>query len=402
MPRLLMVGCGWMGRPYLARAHTRGLAVAVLDSAAAFTWPETKAALGPADRGYIVRGSDTEAWLVAAAEALADGPVDAVVAFSEPHVLAAALLAEELGLPGPGLRAATTSRNKLLQRCLFARHGIAQPEHVLARAAHEALAWARGRYPVVAKPLSNSGSLGVEIIKTAADLRRWVSATDSDRPFLVEEYLTGREYSVEAVVVDGNVVFSSLTAKIITGPPYCVELEHWIPGSYDPRAVSAAQTVLGQVVQALGMGSGLVHLELKFEPDGPHVVEVAVRTPGDYLTDGVQAATGVDIYDCAIAVALGSEAPVARTLAQDVCIWFPTAEPGPIAEITDSQTMGQLEGVVKAEIDYEPGGEVHPLLSSMDRLGVVIVAGAGAAQLRARADRVKSAFTVTTGVPALV
>lgn len=396
MPRLLMVGCGWMGRPYLARAHARGLDVAILDSAAAFSWDETKAAMADTDRGYVVQGTDTEAYLAAAAQALADGPVHGVLAFSEPHVLAAALLAEELGLPGPGLRAATTSRNKLIQRGLFARHGIAQPEHTVARTAAGAVSWAQDRYPVVAKPLSNSGSLGVEIVDDAHDLANWVHSNDDDRPFLVEEYLAGPEFSIEAVVIDHQVVFSSVTAKIITGRPYCVELEHWIPGTADPLERAAATDLLVQVVRALGLGSGLVHLEFKAEPGGPRVVEVAVRTPGDYLTDGVLAATGVDLYDCAIAAALGQPPVVERSADQQVCIWFPTSDPGLITSITDSATIEAIPGVVKAEIDYEPGGEVHPLRSSMDRLGVVIVGADDRAGLQALVDEVKSGFDVTT------
>lgn len=402
MPRLLMVGCGWMGRPYLSRARARGLEVAVLDSAAAFSWPETAAALGPADRGYVVHGTDTEAWYAAAGEALADGPVDAVLAFSEPHVLAAALLAEELGVPGPGLRAATTSRNKLLQRGLFARHGIRQPEHAVARGADDAIRWARGRYPVVAKPLSNSGSLGVEVISDAVGLTRWVAAAEPGRPFLLEEYLAGPEYSVEAVVQDGSVLFRSLTAKTVTSPPYCVELQHWIPGSTDPLTVTAAAEVLDQVVGALGMGSGLVHLELKLEAGGFHVVEVAVRTPGDHLTDGIEAATGVDLYDSAIAVALGVVPSVRRTVERSVCIWFPTGGSGVIEAITDSATLLAYAGVVKAEIDYGTGGEVRPLVSSMERLGVVIVAAADDTGLRARVRDVVAAFEVRAGQPALV
>lgn len=72
MGKLLMVGCGWMGRPYLGRAHARGLDVMVLDTAAALSWDETKAALGPGDRGYPVTATDDEGWLAAASAALSD------------------------------------------------------------------------------------------------------------------------------------------------------------------------------------------------------------------------------------------------------------------------------------------------------------------------------------------
>ena len=122
-----MVGCGWLGRPYLRRAHERGLQVSVLDSASVLAWDPDGSELGPGDIRRLVENSDDEAWIAAAAAALReDGPVIGVIPFSEPHVRPAALLAEELGLPGPGLRAAWTSRNKYLQRELFARQGLAR------------------------------------------------------------------------------------------------------------------------------------------------------------------------------------------------------------------------------------------------------------------------------------
>ena len=46
-------------------------------------------------------------------------------------ILAAALVADRLGLPGPGLAAAVVSRNKALQRGVFAAAGVAQPEYVV-------------------------------------------------------------------------------------------------------------------------------------------------------------------------------------------------------------------------------------------------------------------------------
>jgi hypothetical protein len=55
--------------------------------------------------------------------------MDAVLAFSVQHVVTAARLAAELGLPGFRLRAALTSRNKHVQRDLFGRHNLSQLGH---------------------------------------------------------------------------------------------------------------------------------------------------------------------------------------------------------------------------------------------------------------------------------
>ncbi len=139
--RLLLVGLGVMGRPYLTAAHAAGVSVIVLDSAAALASEDTQALLSDDDVAVPVGGGTDEHWYLAANEAVATYAPDGVLAFAEPHVRTAALIADEFGLPGPGLRAAEVSRNKAYQRALFARHEVAQPAFGLATEATEAAAW---------------------------------------------------------------------------------------------------------------------------------------------------------------------------------------------------------------------------------------------------------------------
>jgi biotin carboxylase len=401
MARLLMVGCGRMGRPYLRRAHMRGLAVAVLDAPDALAGAQTRAALGAQDRAYPVAGQHDDAWLTAASAALRDGPVAGVIAFSEPHVLTAALLADELKLPGPGLRAAVTSRNKIIQRELFARAGLAQPGYYLAQGADAALAWAAGRFPVVAKPLSGMGSIGVQIVASGSELRRWCLENESGNPFLVEQYLTGPEYSVEAIAERGSVVFWSVTEKTTTSGPFCVELAHHVPADCDPGTRKAISELLAGVIAALGMGSGIVHLELRLEPGGPHVMEVAVRTPGDFIMDVVQAATGVDLYDAVVAVACGQAPCVDVPAGRAACAWYPLVGPGVVTAIEGVEKTSQLDGVMDVEIRVRVGAAVNPYHSSMDRVGVVVVQAKDRAELDSRLDAIQSQLRIRVQPAAL-
>ncbi|GGS85126.1 argininosuccinate lyase [Streptomyces chromofuscus] len=398
MGKLLMVGCGWMGRPYLGRAHARGLDVSVLDTADALGWDETKAALGPGDRGYPVTATDDEGWLAAATTALADGPVAGVLGFSEPHIVAAAMLAEELGLPGPGVRAAVISRNKLMQREVFGRAGLNQPEYLHARDVRAAESFAAGRYPVVLKPLSSMGSLGVRVVADPHELRAWVNEQAASAAFLVEEYLDGPEFSVEALIVDGAPVFESVTAKTTTVAPCRVELAHHVPASLDAPDRQAISTLLRQVIGALGMRTGVVHFELILRSDGPHIVEIATRTPGDYLMDVIQAATDVDLYDAAVAAACGlplnlppgAAAPPPRMAS----VWFPTPPAGTVSAVEGVERVEKLPGVVKIEIDVAPGDEVHELRSSMDRVGMVVYQAPDRQELDALLARVRDELRI--------
>ncbi len=393
MDTLLMVGCGWMGRPYLRRAHDRGLAVAVLDSPVAFTWPQTQEALGPHDRTYPVSGTDDAGWLGAAGQALRDGPVVGVLGFSEPHIVAAALLADELGLPGPGVRAAVTSRNKLMQRECFGLTGLPQPEFLLARSAEDAVGMLTRHPTVVLKPLSSMGSIGVEIATTEEQIRSWVGE-HTDQAFLVEEFMDGREYSVEALLVSGEVAYENITAKTTTTAPYRVELAHDVPAQLEPAVADRMRATLREVVRSMGMGTGLVHLELIDRGGVPHIVEIATRTPGDYLLDVIEAGTDVDLYDALIAVLTGRDPHLPSATSQEAprlaSVWFPTAPPGELKAVHGVDEVSALDGVVKIEIDVEPGHRIGEFRSSMDRLGMVVYQAPDAEQLADRLSRIQS------------
>jgi biotin carboxylase len=401
--RLLMVGCGFLGQPYLRRAHERGLRVSVLDSEAVLAWDPDGAELGPGDSRRLVAETDDESWIAAAAEVLReDGPVTAVLPFSEPHVRAAALLAEELGLPGPGLRAAWTSRNKYLQRELFARHRLAQPGFFLARGPASGARCAAGRYPVVLKPLSEAGSTGVQVVSSPSELAAWCAGRDHDTPFLVEQYLTGQEYSVEAIADQGVIAFSSITRKTTTPPPFCVELEHRVPAGCDGATSERVSDLLRRVVSALGMGSGIIHLEFRLEPPVPHgtpvphIVEVAVRTPGDLIMEIVEYATGVDLFDATLAVACGQRPVIGPPTRRAACVWYPVVAPGVVTSVDGITEAGRLDGVRYIYSDVTVGDQVHPFRSSEERVSAALIDASDLTSLDVRLARVRREVRITT------
>lgn len=310
---VLMVGVGYMGLRYVDAARDLGLRLCVVDV------PERLAFLREQHADVVI---DTEAvepgvaacdesWVGPAMAAARRHRIRGVLGLSEPQVMAAAMTAHVLGLPGVGLYAGQIARNKALQRQIFAGAGVPQPRQRLV-ATLDALDPRDVELPVVIKPLASAGSVGVEEIAGAAE---WSAAVDRRRnegPLLVEERVFGQEYSWEALVRDGEVVFHSLTYKETTGSPNFVELLH-VPGAWDaPDDVrETAFRVGSQVVAALHCGSGIVHLEFRMRPDGtPSVMEVALRTPGDFIMEVNSLAHEVDLYAAALTIAIGERPDV--------------------------------------------------------------------------------------------
>ncbi|MCZ2526887.1 ATP-grasp domain-containing protein [Streptomyces sp. NPDC059506] len=375
---VLLVGAGVMAEGYLHAARAMGLRVGVVET------PARHAALAdrfpcivdfePVDEAAAGRD---ESWTAPAATLAARLRPDAVWAFAEPHVLAAAMVQHRLGLPGPGLDAAVVSRNKALQRAEFGRTGLPQPAHRHTRRLSESTGWALERLPVVVKPVSSQGSQGVERIGTPDDWADAVARRDAEGPLLVEQYVEGREYSVEALVHRGRVLFTNLTRKETTGPPHFVELLHEAGHGADrPVLRKAADELCRGVVAALGMVTGVAHLEFRaVADDEPVIMEVAVRTPGDHIMELVARAHGFDVFGACLRLALGEEPSVPDghgPVRSAGSLFLSSPGTGTLAALDLSAWAGRPE-VARYDARLAPGARVRPAEDSGDRLAWAVL-----------------------------
>lgn len=370
-PPLVLVGAGVMGRGYLHAAARLGIPVRLVDFAASAERSRAKA-----EHVVPVASSLDEAWYAGALQAQGESHPGGVVAFSEPHVLAAALLQDTFDLPGPGLRAATVSRNKALQRAIFGAAGVAQPAHLLSTSLRHASEWVRERFPVVIKPLSAAGSEGVELIPDAAAFAEAVARRDGEGKLLVEQAIEGPEYSCECLTRDGQLLFTNVTAKETTGPPHFIETSHCPGHAFGTQEQGEAVGVFARdVIRALGMRTGILHLEFRLTAHGPALMEVAVRTPGDYLMEAISLTYGIDLFEAVLRLALDlplslpdSVAPLAYAAAR-----FFIASPGRVQAVQGLDEISSHPSVVRCTLKLKPGDVVREARSSMQRAGHVLV-----------------------------
>ncbi|GAA1783595.1 ATP-grasp domain-containing protein [Luedemannella flava] len=364
MSELLMVGVGFMGQPYLAAARRLGLRVVAVEGAARAAHTGTLV-----DDLHVSPGPHDEQWAQAAWAAAAAGKPTGVVAFTEANVLGAALLQDGLGLSGPSLHAATISRNKALQRGIFATAGIRQPEYLMVDRLEAARDWAAARFPVVVKPLSAAGSEGVELVADADAFDEAVVRRETG-PLLVETAVDGPEYSWEALVHEGRVWLTNLTAKETTDPPYFVEVAHRTGVELGAEVDDFCTAVL----TALGMRTGIVHLEFRMAADGPTLMEVAVRTPGDYLMDLLGLTYGVDWFEMVVRLATGLPLPSAPAgPVAYAASYLPVAPTGLLVGFEGLAEIEAHPAFVSAGWWKNPGDVVAPTTWSADRAGYVIV-----------------------------
>ncbi|MFF3018322.1 acetyl-CoA carboxylase biotin carboxylase subunit family protein [Streptomyces sp. NPDC057939] len=243
------------------------------------------------------------------------------------------LLCDALGLPGPGLRATRVCRSKYLQRWYLEEFSPATL--VLPPGAREDADLSALRYPVVAKPATRHSSSGVVAVADAAELRALLPEYPEHETLMIEEKVTGQEYSVESLVQHGEPLFTSVTRKETTesGDRTFVELAHSVPnaGTGEDAVLLTANR---RMLEVLGFRDGIAHAEWRIGEDGePRLMEVAARTPGDGLVALYHLATGQPLEPEIIRIALGEDAhyPPPRRFTRQVYLEH---EAGCLADVT--------------------------------------------------------------------
>ncbi|MFY0536180.1 ATP-grasp domain-containing protein [Nannocystis pusilla] len=168
------------------------------------------------------------------------GDVVGVMSTSEYFIETAAQVAARLSLPGPDVEGVRNCRDKGRLARALERVGVSAPEtfQVDSPALLEQLA-PQLKFPVVVKPIFGSGSVGVRLVATAAELlavgRKMLSEPRNERgiavppDILIQAFLPGEEFSVEVFSTGGSDHVVGITKKHLGAAPFFVEMGHDFP-----------------------------------------------------------------------------------------------------------------------------------------------------------------------------
>jgi carbamoylphosphate synthase large subunit len=275
------------------------------------------------DRPYLVGQTridalDTDAAIAAAKELCARLPVAGVLCYDEMRIWAAAQIAVAVGLPTATPDAILACRDKLRTRdlmmasgCKGAVRSVAVPDAAAARAAAAGIG-----YPVVLKPRALAASEGVTLARDAAEIdarfafvggAHFAEVPDFADNVLVEEYLDGPEFALDAVVWRGEVRPAFIARKEQDQVPTFEETGHFVsaddPLLHDGELLAALQAAH----EAVGFDHGVTHTEVRLTSRGPRIVEINGRLGGDLIAYVGLLATGLDMAVAAAELACGQE-----------------------------------------------------------------------------------------------
>jgi biotin carboxylase len=311
------------GHDFLREAHRLGARVLLVtrDSLRDLEWPRESIddlLLMPdlTRRDHVLNGVS---WLARKES------IDRIVPLDEFDLEMASTLREHMRLPGMGESTVRFVRDKLAMRTQAEERGLLVPEFVSIFNYDRIRTFLeRVPPPWFLKPRNSASAIGIRKIDRAEELWPVLDELGDRQSYhLLERYVPGDVFHVDAIAWDGSVVFAE--AHGYFQPPYDV---YHGGGVFCTRTLDresdTSRTLLElnqRVVTALGMSRGALHTEfIRGRDDGRfYFLESAARVGGANIVALVEAAAGLNLWcewaRVEVASAAGDEyaPPVGRT-----------------------------------------------------------------------------------------
>ena len=318
---------------------------------------------------------------------LKEKTIVAVIGCDDSTVELAALVAARLNLPHNPPLAAKFSSRKDLARSRLQEAGCRVPEFALINLSHPVLRQCQQlNFPCVVKPLHLSASQGVirvdslEQLTRVCERIRGIIQESSDlflrTHVLIERYLPGVEIAFEGYLLQGALTVLAIFDKPdpLEGP-FFEETIYVTPTRLTPLQQRQVFTSVQEACHAYGLITGPVHAELRVNPEGAWILEIAARTIGGECSQVFSLDGGIELEQMVINLAMGRDfkVPVLET-ARGVMM-IPIPKKGLLRRVEGVFAASQVLGIEKVDIIIREGNYLVPLPEGNSYLGYLFAQG---------------------------
>ena len=301
MKNLAIIGASYLQLPLILKAKEMGYTTHV------FAWAANDVGEKEADFFYPISIVEKESILE---ECRKIGICGICSIASDLAAITVNYVAYHLDLIGNSLECTKRSTNKHLMRTCFKENGDPSPKSVLVEKLED-IDLSQISFPLIVKPLDRSGSRGITEVFEASELSDAIErakAEGFEKKALVEELITGEEFSVECISWKGEHRLLAVTKKYTTGAPNYIETGHMEPAQISASTKELVRKTVYHALDSLGIQYGASHSEIMIDNGRIQIVEIGG-------SDLVKLSTGFDFVEGVINVAVGKEPSV--TLKED-------------------------------------------------------------------------------------
>lgn len=305
---ILILGAGFMQKPAIVSAKKLGLKVYVVDGN-----PEASC-IKFADCFEQIDLKERDKIAAYARNLKECDNLKAVFTAGTDFSANVAFAAESCGFPGHSYEACENATNKALMRQCFRNARVPSPHfillekqslsNVLTEQQVSAL-----KFPYVVKPVDNMGARGCRMARNKGELfaaARSAMKYSRRGKALLEEYMDGREFSIDALLFDGTFTVTGFAERHIFYEPYFIEMGHTMPAQLPYSQFIDLIKTFALGCKSLGLTHGAAKADIKWTKNGPMVGEIAARLSGGYMSGWTMPySSDLNLTEQAILLALG-------------------------------------------------------------------------------------------------
>lgn len=401
---ILILGAGTMQGPAIQSAKNLGLKVFVVDA------NPSAPCVGEADFFEPIDLKDFEEIARYALSLKESAGLKAVFTAGTDFSASVAYAAEKCGFQAHSFCAAQNASNKALMRQCFKNARVPCPHflEIKKESLEEDLppnVLKNLTYPQVVKPVDNMGARGCRMVRGEDELFPALEAAfgfSRTGTAILEEYMEGPEFSIDALVYDGTLTITGFAKRHIFFPPYFIEMGHTMPSQVPYKEYIALIKTFACGIKSLGLSHGAAKADIKMTKNGPMVGEIAARLSGGYMSGWTfPYSSGLNLTEQAILVALGrtpqmlEERRFSLDIHEPFEIFAYTSKvacaerawisiPGKIKEVLNLEEAGKVEGVKNVFPRISAGDEARFPKSNVEKCGNII----SVAKTRGEAEKI--------------
>lgn len=332
-----------------------------------------------------------------------------------------AYIAEKLDLPGHSYQAALNASDKVLMRKCFLEHGVASPAfkevtlYDLAELKNSPEKFLKkngfspDEFPYVVKPCDSMGGRGCRMVNDFPEiydaLKNAIKYSRSGRA-IFEEYMDGREFSIDALVFDGKIIITGFAERHIHFAPYFIEMGHTMSAVLTQNEYDELRNEFVQGIRSLGLTHGVAKADIKLSKKGAMIGEIAARLSGGYMSGWTfPYASGINLTRQAILLALGEKCELessqnTKEFYGDVVPSKSCAErawisiPGRVAQIYGLDEATKIEGIQDVLPRVKVGDDVVFPKNNVEKCGNVISLSSSREKAMANAEKAVSSIVI--------
>lgn len=360
---ILIFGAGPLQSSIIQRSVDKGNFTLVID-------PDPNAmARNLADRFLVVPGNDFDK----TCEIIVQYGINGIAtAATDKPLRMMARIAEKFNLPFYSISTAEKCTDKYKMKAVFEAHKIPCANGYLIQNSSEIHS-----FPCIIKPVDNSGSRGVFYVENTSMADQLLLEShqhSSSDQILCEEYIDGKEYSVESIHDSFGSKVVQITEKITSTFPSNVEMGHIAPAGVSEEIAAEICALIDRIAKAFCFENCAAHTEIKIKDQNITVIETSPRLGGDKITSSlVPLSTGNNIEDFVLDLSIGIKPDVRNNTPLHAGIYYIKLPDGVISSVGSLDEIRDLNGVVELDFSLKIGDKVPAIRNSLDRYGYFVL-----------------------------